>query len=88
MARPVGEPTRMVRVYVADADRFNLLRLAGESQAEAFRRVLDRDAQQLRGPLRVPAPPLEPDDDGRCHCKPPTLSKVVTNLCTACGRMR
>lgn len=85
----------MVRVYVADADRFNLLRLAGESQAEAFRRVLDRDVEHMRQPLPRPGRPTVPllvdehtGKPSRCKCKPPTLSKVVTNLCTACGLMR
>lgn len=84
---PKGEPTRVVRLPAwlldhlqANADR------AGCTVPELITRRL--------APRDTVAGPVVADGEGgsvrvqRCTCAKPELSKVATNVCTKCGRVR
>lgn len=76
---PKGEPTRVVRLPVWLLDHLEPQTRTDESVPELITRRL------------APRDPVTPDPDVplvRCQCKVPTLSKVVSNLCTTCHRLR
>lgn len=76
---PKGEPTRVVRLPVWLLDHLEEQVPEGDTlPALITRRLAPRE--RAAGPST--------SDNGRCHCKAPTISKVVSNLCTTCKRMR
>lgn len=76
---PKGEPTRVVRLPVWLLDHLE------ESVAEG-----DTLPALITRRLAPRAAPTAPQSEGalRCACSMPTFSKVVSNLCTTCKRMR
>lgn len=83
---PKGEPTKVVRLPVWLLDHLESLTKEGETVPELItRRLAPRDS---------PVGPVVSDGNGgsiaqpRCQCATPTLSKVVTNICTTCHRLR
>lgn len=83
---PKGEPTKTVRLPLWFIDLMEpLAARSGNSVAEHIvKRMAPRDS-----PL---GPVLRDGDESvqqrRCQCSTPTISKVVTNLCTTCKRLR
>lgn len=76
---PKGEPTRTIRLPIWLLDQ--LAEQAGGADGVAAlitRRLAPQRAVTAPGAARVE----------RCTCERPTLSKIVTNLCTACGLLR
>jgi hypothetical protein len=75
---PRGEPTKVVRLPVWLLDHLEGALAPGESLPEHITRRL--------APRQVAPTPFS--DKRRCSCTSPTMSKVVTNLCTTCHLVR
>lgn len=87
MPRPKGEPTKVVRLFVPDADWLIQQAAANDvSVAVAFVALREHQRGAPR-PQRTAQPPVA-EDDGRCHCATPTLSKHASTVCTTCHRRR
>lgn len=83
---PRGEPTKVVRLPVWLLDHLEGALAEGETMPEHITRRLAPRAE----PVGRPDPTDRRTDRGpvRCQCATPTLSKVVTNLCTTCHCLR
>lgn len=77
---PRGEPTQVVRL-----PRWFVEHLTPQA-AERDLTVPELIVQRL-SPRAAAVTPGAPGP-ARCTCKTPTISKVVTNLCTTCRRLR
>lgn len=64
--------------------------VADGAEGYASKRNASRALSSFRAAVREPDAPAEQPSSSaeRCTCKTPTLSKAVSNLCTACGHMR
>lgn len=63
--------------------------LADSAEGYASERNARRALASFQLALREPATPSTSDRPPvRCRCDKPSLSKVVSNLCTSCGRIR
>lgn len=80
---PKGEPTRVVRLPVWLCDQITEL---GARRSPPM--TLAEHVAHTYNPRPLPAPTAARRAAQRCACKVPTISKVVTNLCTTCKRMR
>lgn len=84
---PRGEPTKAVRLPIWFIDM-------QQPKADAAGVTLGEHIVKAMTPaVRVPANAYEAERLGgqvapRCECATPTLSKVVSNLCTTCKRLR
>lgn len=83
--RPAGRPTRMVRVYVVDADELAARARHASDLVGATVTAADVVASLVNPPPRAAT---EGVVSGRCECATPTFSKHVNNLCTTCRRVR
>ncbi len=77
---PKGEPTKVVRLPVWLCEQIEGRARAGESIAQHIARTYN--------PKPLPAASKASRALQRCQCPKPTISKVVTNLCTTCKRLR
>lgn len=96
---PRGEPTKVVRLPVWLLDHLEASRPEGTTMAEHITRRLAPRAPVIGGHGNPHAGPQVVmvgaggvggggTSAGRCSCATPTLSKVVTNLCTTCHCLR
>lgn len=80
---PKGEPTRVVRLPVWLCDQIEALAARRDPAM-----TLAQHIAHTYNPRPLPAPTAARRAQQRCDCKVPTISKVVSNLCTTCKRMR
>jgi hypothetical protein len=84
---PRGEPTKAVRLPIWLVE--HLTPQAERAGCTVPELITKRMAPQE--PVGRPDPTRRVDGNGRrvrCTCSTPTLSKVVTNLCTTCHQLR
>lgn len=80
---PKGEPTKVVRLPVWLVEQ---IALAGAEHRPPL--TVAQHIAQKYNPRPLPAASAANRALQRCQCSTPTISKVVTNLCTTCKRMR
>lgn len=82
---PKGEPTRVVRLPAWLLDHLEPQAAAAECTVAEL--ITRREGARIKAAEGVAAR-VTGSAPMRCDCKAPTMSKVVSNLCTTCKRMR